>query len=94
LAEITKFPLPEDYEDWKSFGDGLIDVLSKHLGSIPSVPVGHIILYGGSLPQGYLPCNGVAFSSATYPALANRLGSNITPNIAGVGGFSYGIRAR
>jgi len=95
MAEITRFPAHEDYSDWRAFADALVNVLSVHLGSIQSVPVGHIVLFGGSAtPQGYLKCDGESFSSVTYPALANRLGGTVTPNLSAPSGFSYGIRAR
>ena len=94
MAEITRFPSHEDYGDWRAFADALTNTLSVHLGSIPSVPVGHIILFGGTLPQGYLLCDGSPFSKVTYPALSNRLGGTNTPILSAPSGFSYGIRAR
>ena len=94
MALLTKFPQPSDFGDWMSYASALHDVLAKHLGSIPDVPVGHVILYGGSLPQGYLNCDGTNFSKTTYPALSNRLGSNTTPVLSAPPGFKYAIRAR
>lgn len=45
-------------------------------------PVGHVIMhYGASAPEGYLLCNGAAFSGTDYPALAALLGGTNTPDL-------------
>lgn len=63
---------------------------------VAAVPVGGLILYDGAgVPDaGWLLANGGAFSDADYPLLADVLGGTNTPNIAGVGGAHYIIRAR
>lgn len=50
------------------------------------VPIGSILMWSGkvgSLPDGYLLCNGSIFSSTAYPKLYSVLGSAYTPNLSG-----------
>lgn len=45
-------------------------------------PLGTIIaVYSNHIPDGYLPCNGVAFDQTQYPALYALLGDNHTPDL-------------
>lgn len=45
-------------------------------------PVGTVIaVYSNKVPNGYLPCNGVAFDTAQFPVLYALLGDNHTPDL-------------
>jgi hypothetical protein len=46
----------------------------------------------GALPDGWLLCDGAAFSAIQYPRLASILGNPSTPNISGFGSIRYIIK--
>ena len=71
--------------------DYWLDLLSAQAGmvsggsSIFGNPVGTIIMYYGTVaPEGYLPCNGSAFSASSYPKLYALLGKATTPDMRGL----------
>ena len=45
------------------------------------LPLGTIIAYEGSVPDGFLACDGSAYNTTTYSALYALLGVNTTPNL-------------
>ena len=45
------------------------------IDAIPTIQIGSIILYPGTLPQGYLICDGTQYFISDYPDLYNVLGS-------------------
>ena len=46
-------------------------------------PIGSIIMFAGNgtIPSGYLECNGQTISNVTYPVLCTVLGATVVPNI-------------
>lgn len=49
-------------------------------------PTGTVVAWAGvgtAPPDGWLFCDGAAFSAATYPALATALGNTVTPDLRG-----------
>ena len=49
---------------------------------VGSTPLGAVYgIYSNSVPDGFLPCNGVAFDRTQYPFLYNMLGDNHTPDL-------------
>lgn len=67
---------------WKEFFSYMADNSGYSFGS--ETPVGTVItFYGVNAPEGYLACDGAAFSSTTYPKLYALLGSSITPDLRG-----------
>jgi hypothetical protein len=56
-------------------------------------PVGAILLYyGTAAPEGYLACNGSAFSASAYPQLYALLGKATTPDMRGLFVRGYDTR--
>ena len=45
------------------------------------LPLGTVIAYEGSVPDGFLACDGSAYNTTTYSALYALLGVNTTPNL-------------
>lgn len=57
-------------------------------------PVGTVItFYGTTAPEGYLACDGSAFSAVDYPLLFDILGVNTTPDMRGYFVRGYDTRA-
>lgn len=49
---------------------------------VGSTPLGAVYgIYSNTVPDGFLPCNGVAFDRTQYPFLYNMLGDNHTPDL-------------
>lgn len=64
-----------------------LDFLTALIGTSATVgnPVGTVITYAGSTaPEGYLTCDGSAFSVTTYPLLYALLGSALLPDMRGL----------
>jgi hypothetical protein len=65
--------------------------------SVSSFPIGGIVpFYGTTAPEGFLPCDGSAFSATDYPKLYAQLGKATTPDlrgmfIRGTGGAAAGL---
>jgi hypothetical protein len=76
----------------------LLTALAQQMGSggasaILGNPVGAVIMYyGTAAPEGYLPCNGAAFSASTYPLLYAVLGKATTPDMRGLFVRGYDTR--
>lgn len=93
MGSLIRYPDHKSFEDWRAWAESITDTLTKHLGSLPDIPVGHVILYQGKLPTGYLQANGATFSSLNYPGLKAILGGTTLPNIAPLGVFKYAVKA-
>lgn len=71
----------EDY--WQNLAD-MLSKSSSESSSSSDNPVGAVIMYHGiTAPEGYLACDGKAFSATAYPKLAAVLQSAVTPDMRG-----------
>jgi hypothetical protein len=74
----VKYEVTDTVEDGNSLpvtSNGVSRVIN-----VLGVPVGCILsFYGNTVPESFLPCNGVAFDENQYPALYALLGDNHTP---------------
>ena len=63
-------------------GTNLIAGAGSGGGSSGGVPLGTVIaVYSNTVPNGYLPCNGVQFDTTQFPALYGLLGDDHTPDL-------------
>jgi hypothetical protein len=74
----VKYEVTDTVEDGNSLpvtSNGVSRVIN-----VLGVPVGCVLpFYGNTVPESFLPCNGVAFDENQYPALYALLGDNHTP---------------
>jgi Phage Tail Collar Domain len=94
VAQLTKFPIPDENADWHVWAKLLTQVLQNQFGNMEQASPAGLILFKGKVPQGYLPANGTTFSAKAYPALASFLGGATLPNVAAPAGFTYGLKAK
>lgn len=75
------FPYPS-YSDAPDI-PGDIQALAEALDASVSIPAGLISAFGGngSIPSGWLLCNGSSFSATAYPSLYATLGTTLLPNL-------------
>jgi hypothetical protein len=74
----VKYEVTDTVEDGNSLpvtSNGVSRVIN-----VLGVPVGCVLpFYGNTVPESFLPCNGVAFDEHQYPALYALLGTNVLP---------------
>lgn len=77
---LPEWPEPSLYPDWKEWSRALIGCLNEQLLEDYS-EVGMVVEFAVSLPQNgrWLEANGGTFLSASYPELAQKLGTTFTP---------------
>lgn len=88
------WPDPTFHTDWRDWASATISELDRALGAYDSADVGAVKEFTTGLPEfGYLQANGSTFPAASYPILAQKLGSTTLPNLAPQYGGTVGIRA-
>jgi len=93
MANVN-WPDPTVYVDWRDFGRALIQVLDQALTPVETEDVGAVKEFMTGLPEvGYLLANGSTFPAASYPILAQKLGSTTLPNLTPQYGGTVGIKA-